>query len=95
MSEHQLITPRRNFLIRALGFTVAGASVAIPVLVVDDPQKRVNYHLREVTKALQEMYPEQTLLSAVYNYDSWKGLIQAGDIIATVRAQGDAYAAGR
>jgi hypothetical protein len=88
MSEHQLITPRRNFLIRALGFTAAGASVTIPVLLTDNPQKRVDYHLRELTKALQEQYPEAILLSAVHNWDSWRGLIQAGDIIAAVRAAG-------
>jgi hypothetical protein len=32
MSEHQLITPRRNFLIRALGFTAAGATLSIPIV---------------------------------------------------------------
>jgi hypothetical protein len=32
MSEHQIVTPRRNFLIRALGFTAvaAGATVSQP-----------------------------------------------------------------
>jgi hypothetical protein len=91
MSEHHLITPRRNFLIRALGFTAAGATIGIPLVLSDSPQKRVNYHLQELTKALQEQYPEATLLSSVRNWDSWRGLIRAGNIIATVRAHGDAY----
>ncbi len=30
-TETQLITPRRNFLIRALGFTAAGATEVVPV----------------------------------------------------------------
>jgi hypothetical protein len=40
MSEHQLITPRRNFLIRALGFTAAGATVTIPVITLADAKSR-------------------------------------------------------
>jgi hypothetical protein len=36
MSEHTLITPRRNFLIRALGFTAAGATMSIPIVTLAD-----------------------------------------------------------
>jgi hypothetical protein len=85
-SEHQLITPRRNFLIRALGFTAAGATVSIPVLLADNPQKRVDYHLQELTKALQEQYPEAKLIHRVRNWESWRGLTRPGDPIATVVA---------
>ena len=95
MSEHQLITPRRNFLIRALGFTAAGATVSIPVLLADDPQKRVDYHLQELTKALQEQFPEVPLLGRSRCWENWRGCTSPGDIVATVRAQGDVYAAGR
>ena len=84
MSEHQLITPRRNFLIRALGFTAAGATVSIPVLLADNPQKRVDYHLQELTKALQEQYPEAKLFGRVRRWESWRGCTSPGDIIATV-----------
>ena len=34
MSEAQLIVPRRNFLIRALGFTAAGAALPVPVVAM-------------------------------------------------------------
>jgi hypothetical protein len=51
VTEHQLITPRRNFLIRALGFTAAGATLAVPT----SPQKR---HLAELRKAIGDLYPE-------------------------------------
>jgi hypothetical protein len=42
-------TFRCNFLIRALGFTAAGATVSISPT---HPQKRIDYHLQELTKAL-------------------------------------------
>jgi hypothetical protein len=90
ISEHQLITPRRNFLIRALGFTVAGATVTIPVLVQDTLQKRIDHHLAELTNLLEQQYPGATLLSSVRNWEAWRGLIHAGDIIATVRVHGSA-----
>jgi hypothetical protein len=41
----------KSILIRALGFTAAGATVSIPVLLADNPQKRVDYHLQQLTKA--------------------------------------------
>ena len=74
MSEHQLITPRRNFLIRALGFTAAGATVSIPVLLADSPQKRVNHHIQELTKALREMYPGAPLIGEVQDFEAWHGV---------------------
>jgi hypothetical protein len=39
MSEHQLITARRNFLIRALGFTAAGDTMPIPIVTLADAKK--------------------------------------------------------
>jgi hypothetical protein len=91
MSDHQLITPRRNFLIRALGFTAAGATVSIPVLLADNPQKRVDYHLQELTKALQEQYPEAKLFGRARCWTAWRGCTGPGDIIATVSANGKSY----
>jgi hypothetical protein len=52
----------KSILIRALGFTAAGATVSIPVPLAHNPQKRVDYHLQQLTKALQEQYPEAKLL---------------------------------
>jgi hypothetical protein len=58
MSEHQLITPRRNFLIRALGFTAAGATVAVPITTLADAKARVEHHRRELERALCDRYGE-------------------------------------
>jgi hypothetical protein len=91
MSEHQLITHRRNFLIRALGFTAAGATVSIPVVLADNPQRRVDYHLQELTKALQEQYPEAKLLGRARRWEAWRDCTSPGDIIATVRVDGKSY----
>ncbi len=41
MAEHTLITPRRNFLIRALGFTAAGAILPITIITADDAKARI------------------------------------------------------
>ena len=56
MTEHTLITPRRNFLIRALGFTVAGATVPISIITADDAKARITHHQRELEKAWREYY---------------------------------------
>jgi hypothetical protein len=39
-----VIVPRRNFLIRALGFTVAGATVPISIVTADDARARMDYY---------------------------------------------------
>lgn len=57
MSETALITPRRNFLIRALGFTAAGATLAVPVIALDTPEARFNHHLRGAEAAMRELLP--------------------------------------
>lgn len=56
MSEHQLITPRRNFLIRALGFTAAGATMVIPIVTLDDAKARMEHHRVELEKAWLDYY---------------------------------------
>jgi hypothetical protein len=68
-----------------------GATVSIPVLLADNPQKRVDYHLKELTKALQEQYPEVKLFGGARCWQSWRGCTSPGDIIATVRAEGKSY----
>ena len=39
-----LIVPRRNFLIRALGFTAAGATMPISIITADDAKARMDHH---------------------------------------------------
>jgi hypothetical protein len=51
-----LITPRRNFLIRALGFTVAGATVPISIITADDAKARIEHHQRELERAWADYY---------------------------------------
>ena len=91
MSEHQLITPRRNFLIRALGFTAAGASVTIPVLLADDPHKRAALHMAELVKALKEIYPHVGLSGGTINYAGWGNgaFVYPGQIVASVQVEGE------
>ena len=56
MAEHTLITPRRNFLIRALGFTVAGATVPISIITADDAKARMEHHRVELERAWRDYY---------------------------------------
>src|SRR5882724_4602805 len=56
MSELKLITPRRNFLIRALGFTAAGATLPIGLVAADDPRARIAHHQAELEKAWRDYY---------------------------------------
>jgi hypothetical protein len=57
MSEQlKLITPRRNFLIRALGFTAAGATLPIGLVAADDPRARIEHHQAELVKAWGDYY---------------------------------------
>lgn len=54
--ETQLITPRRNFLIRALGFTAAGATMAVPITTLADAQSRIDHHCQGLETALRDRY---------------------------------------
>jgi hypothetical protein len=56
MSELKLITPRRNFLIRALGFTAAGAVLPISIITADDAKARIAHHQAELEKAWADCY---------------------------------------
>jgi hypothetical protein len=52
-----LLTHRRNFIVRALGFTAAGATMAVPVLAAPTPEDRIRYQLKGLEQAFQEHYP--------------------------------------
>jgi hypothetical protein len=51
-----LILPRRNFLVRALGLTVAGATVTIPIITQDDALKRIEHHRSGLEAAMRDYY---------------------------------------
>ncbi|MDO8400773.1 MAG: hypothetical protein Q7T45_23440 [Bradyrhizobium sp.] len=55
-SEHQLITPRRNFLIRALGFTAAGVTMPIPIVTLADAKTRIDHHKAGLAEAWKDYY---------------------------------------
>ena len=57
MSEATLIVPRRNFLIRALGFTATGAALAVPIVTMDSAEARYAHHLKGVADAMRDMLP--------------------------------------
>lgn len=56
-ADAQVIIPRRNFLIRALGFTASGAAMALPVVTLGDPNARLSHHMKGLLAALSETYP--------------------------------------
>lgn len=52
-----LIIPRRNFLVRALGFTAAGAAVTVPIVEVASAEQRFEHHVRGVEAAMRDLFP--------------------------------------
>lgn len=52
-----LVTHRRGFLVRALGFTAGGAALTVPVLAVSTPFERVQFHLQSLEAAFRDLYP--------------------------------------
>jgi hypothetical protein len=58
--QHQLITPRRNFLIRALGFTAAGVTMPIPIITLADAKTRIEHHKRGLCDAWRDYYAGAT-----------------------------------
>ena len=91
MSEQlKLITPRRNFLIRALGFTAAGATLPIGLVAADDPRARIEHHQAELVKAWRDYYgadkvhtyadvrpPGATYTSHGAQWPAWSSLLLA------------------
>lgn len=55
--EGHLITPRRNFLVRALGFTAAGAAVTVPIVTLADARERPRHHAKGLEQAFRDAYP--------------------------------------
>jgi hypothetical protein len=55
-AESTLITSRRNFLIRASALTVAGATVAIPIITVADARARMQHHADQLVAAARDYY---------------------------------------
>jgi len=86
-SEPALITHRRHFL-RAFGLTAAGATLPIPLLLADTPEQRIKLQLAELTRALQQLYPE-TVLSGSFRrrppHEASLNPIGIGEIVALVR----------
>lgn len=68
-TDSVLVTGRRNFLVRALGFTAAGATLAVPVLAVTTPQERIKHHLKGLQEALQDQYGAPAKVSFTGSFD--------------------------
>jgi hypothetical protein len=51
-----LIVPRRNFLVRALGFTAAGASMPISIITAGDALARIDHHETALKQAWIDYY---------------------------------------
>jgi hypothetical protein len=65
MSELKLITPRRNFLIKALGFTAAGATLPISIITADDAKARIDHHRAELERAFRDYYGSEAVRSFI------------------------------
>jgi hypothetical protein len=63
MSELKLITPRRNFLIRALGFTAAGATLPVGIIAAEDARSRIEHHQAELVRAWRDYYGSDAVRS--------------------------------
>lgn len=57
MDAGTLITPRRNFLIRALGFTASGATLAVPIVPLASPEERLAHHMKGAEQAFRDLFP--------------------------------------
>jgi hypothetical protein len=55
--DAKVIIPRRNSLVRAFGLTAAGATMTLPIVTVVDARTRAEHHLKELHRAIQDMYP--------------------------------------
>ena len=62
----QLVTSRRNFLVRAFGLTAAGATCTVPIITLADARARVEHHLKGLEQAFRDLYPGVPL-KATYN----------------------------
>jgi hypothetical protein len=51
-----IILPRRNFLVRALGFTLAGATVPVAIITADDAKARITHHQAKLERAWRDYY---------------------------------------
>jgi hypothetical protein len=51
-----LILPRRNFLVRALGFTAAGATMPISIITASDALARIDHHEAALKQAWNDYY---------------------------------------
>jgi hypothetical protein len=61
MADTVLIATKRNFLIRALGFTAAGTALSVPIVTVADAKARMQHHIDGLQAAMAEYYGVQTV----------------------------------
>jgi hypothetical protein len=65
-ADAQVIMPRRGFLTRALGFTTAGATLALPIITVADARARAEHHVKGLITALQDVYPGTKIMGGYH-----------------------------
>lgn len=84
LAPNPVLIARRNILVRALGFTAAGATLPIPLIVADTAEARISHHLAEVCRALAELHPGFSFQKAFRRRAPWE-IVTAGDIVAVVK----------
>jgi hypothetical protein len=83
MEDHRIITPRRNLLIRALGFTAAGATVSL----ADRSAEAHRLSPARTDESGLGAIPGSQAVRA-RRWESWRGCTGPDDIIATVSVRG-------
>jgi hypothetical protein len=81
-----LIIPRRNFLISAIGFTAAGATLPIPIIVAETLDARIEHHLAELCRAFAGLNPGRRFVSDYRRPTGVAYALKRGEIVATIRA---------
>jgi hypothetical protein len=56
MTPDSFLITKRNFFVRALGFTAAGASLSVPIITVADAEARMQHHIDGLRTAMADYY---------------------------------------
>jgi len=75
--DSTLITSKRNFLVRALGFTAAGLALPVPIVTIADARARMEHHIAGLKAAMADYYGVSGMRILQPDFDK-VGDIQAG-----------------
>jgi hypothetical protein len=56
MAPDSFLITKRNFFVRALGFTAAGATLPVPIITIADAKARMQHHIDGLQAAMADYY---------------------------------------